>query len=64
MPTTESTSKNLLEQHKKYQYFAMRIERQAYIGKPALALYISDRTNKMHEKLSNMVQREEEQSNR
>ena len=41
----------------------MRIERQAYIGKPALALYISDRTNKMHEKLSNMVQREEEQSN-
>ena len=52
--------KNLLNEHKKYQYFAMRIEKQAYIGKPALALYISDRTNKVHEKLSNLVKREEE----
>jgi len=40
----------------------MRIKKQVYQGRPAVALYISERSKKIQEKLLRMNQREEEQA--
>ena len=36
------------------QYVSIRIKNQSYCGKPAIALYIRDRTQKIEEKLLRM----------
>ena len=46
----------------KNQYVSIRIKNQSYCGKPAIALYLRDRTPKMTEKLYRMKVHEKEQS--
>ena len=46
----------------KNQYVSIRIKNQSYCGKPAIALYLRDRTHKMTEKLYRMKVQEKEQS--
>lgn len=33
------------------QFFAIKVKQQAYVGRPAIAIYISDYTKKVREKI-------------
>jgi len=39
----------------------MQVKRQIYVGKPVIALYIRDKTKRVHEKLLMMERKEETQ---
>ena len=40
------------------RYFKIKVKQQSYLGKPALSIFLSDYTDKIHDKLNNLVYRE------
>ena len=61
MVTTENSIQDLIDSHSS-DYFQLRLKRQTYIGRPAIALYIRNRTKKVKEKLYQMKRAEEMQT--
>ena len=51
----------MIESHK-VEYYKVRVKAQTYIGRPAVAVYVQNRTKKVKEKLYNLLRREEVQS--
>ena len=50
--------KDVVENHDG-EYFELTVKRQTYIGRPAVAVYVRNRTKKIKEKLFRMLRREE-----
>ena len=40
------------------RYFRIKVKQQNYLGKPALAIYLSDYTDKIKDKLNNLIRQE------
>ena len=40
------------------RYFKIKVKEQAYLGKAALAIYLSDYTDKMQDKMNNLIRKE------
>ena len=43
----------------KNEFFMIKIKKQNYLGKPAIAMYMGDVTKKLKEKLAKLERREE-----
>ena len=53
---------NLNDQMKKYQFIEMQVKKQMYMGKPVIALYMRDKTQRVYEQLLTMKRNEEIQT--
>ena len=54
----ENQPSNRSNESMKSVYFKIKVKQQTYLGKPALAIYLSDYTDKIKDKLNNLIRQE------